>query len=129
MPGVQWRPGRGKAWALMCLGVVVGTLCTRATLLALHTETQVVTLAKELVQQEQQVPPPLPAAAARPGSRTDTLRQQLTAVSSSTAAPDSHGQGRSAQRASDSKPCPPGGNTGAPSAAGGSRQLWKDAPS
>ena len=36
----------------------VGVLCTRATLLALHTETQVVTLAKELVQQEQQVGTP-----------------------------------------------------------------------
>jgi len=54
-PGLQWVPGRGKAYGLMCLGLIVGTLCTRATLLALHTETQVVNLAIELVQQEQQV--------------------------------------------------------------------------
>jgi hypothetical protein len=38
----------------MCFGLLAGVLCTRATLMALHTEFQVVSLAKELVQQEQQ---------------------------------------------------------------------------
>ncbi len=55
LPGLQWAPSRRKAYALMAFGVVVGTLCTRATLQAVHTEGQVVSLAKELVQQEQQV--------------------------------------------------------------------------
>lgn len=55
LPGLQWAPSRRKAYALMAFGLVVGALCTRATLQAVHTEGQVVSLAKELVQQEQQV--------------------------------------------------------------------------
>lgn len=54
-PGVQWAPTRRKAYALMGFGLLVGVLCTRATLQAVHTEGQVVSLAKELVQHEQQV--------------------------------------------------------------------------
>lgn len=55
LPWVQWLPSRSKAYGLMCFGLLAGVLCTRATLMALHTEVQVVSLAKELVQQEQQV--------------------------------------------------------------------------
>ena len=49
----QWSSQRQKAAALLLFGLVVGCLCTRATLLAVREEGEVVSLAVELAQKEQ----------------------------------------------------------------------------
>lgn len=51
----QWVGIRQRAWMLLAVGIVVGVACTRATLLAVHQENEVVQLAQEMAASVSQV--------------------------------------------------------------------------
>ena len=46
---------RHRAWLLLLVGVLVGVACTRATILAVHQENEVVALAQDLAASTVQV--------------------------------------------------------------------------
>lgn len=51
----QWAGQRRQAAALLLFGLLLGSACTRATLMAVREEGEVVQLAVELAQKEQKV--------------------------------------------------------------------------
>lgn len=60
---------RNRAWLLLAMGVVVGVACTRATLMAVHQEKEVVQLAQNMAASQVEVwpvPVMLPRAASCP---------------------------------------------------------------
>ncbi|KAK9802660.1 hypothetical protein WJX73_002230, partial [Symbiochloris irregularis] len=55
LPQWQWDSLRHRAWLLLLVGLVVGVACTRATILAVHQENEVVALAQDLAASTVQV--------------------------------------------------------------------------